>query len=165
MLRGLILNIVCYLVLGVTASYVYWVYDPNESIPLKYFALSLLASIGIIVYLIDYILQVARTNKIALPLPRLQKVINNRYIFEPSPIFSNRLWVSLYLVDECEEIVAVGYVESVLVTQTLQVVITEFQSGYNQRKIQKNKYRIVLKPSIPYTADLPRYLKETRHER
>lgn len=68
-------------------------------------------------------------------LPKLKAIANDKYIFEPSPLFSSQSSVSLYLIDDYEQLVGIGYVESVLQEKrTLQVVIVKFHADYNQNK-------------------------------
>src|SRR5690606_28726016 len=83
--------------------------------------------------------------------PRLRTIKNDKYIFDPSPLFSNQSLVSVYLIDDYEELVGIGYVESVLQnTHMLQVIIMNYYAGYDLNKIENQRGRITLKPSIPY---------------
>lgn len=147
----LIVKIISFLVLGFSLSYVFWVYKPGDLIPVQTFLFLTMPLAIIAVFLIEHIVT-ERLNPKLVILPRLRAIVNDKYLFEPSPLFSNLSWVSLYLVDDYEQLVGIGYVESVLQEKkTLQVIIVEFHANYDQSQIQSKKNQIVLKPSVPYS--------------
>ena len=148
----LIVKIINFLVLFFSLSYVFWVYEPEDLISVQAFFFLTMPFAIITVFLIEHII-IERLSPKPVILPRLKAIANNKYLFEPSPLFSNLSWVSLYLIDNYEQLVGIGYVESVLQEKkTLQVVITEFHADYDPAQIQKKKSQIVLKPSVlfPY---------------
>ncbi|HRK98637.1 MAG TPA: hypothetical protein PLE43_09210 [Alphaproteobacteria bacterium] len=146
----LIVKIISFLVLGFSLSYVFWVYKPGDLIPVQTFLFLTMPLAIITVFLIEHIVTERLSPKPVI-LPRLRAIANDKYLFEPSPLFSNLSWVSLYLIDDYEQLVGIGYVESVLQEKkTLQVVIAEFHADYDPAQIQNKKNRIVLKPSVPY---------------
>lgn len=83
-------------------------------------------------------------------LPRLILVKDNKYIFEASELFSSQAAVSLFYVDEIEQYMGFGLIETVhSVTGRLQVTVIKFEESFNELYAKRNKRNVVLKPTIP----------------
>lgn len=87
-------------------------------------------------------------------IPTLKNIKSGKYIFEPSELFATNMPVSLYYIDDIEEHIGLGYVETVITrSKCLQVKITKI-NGEDSFFI-KNKDKIILKPfAIINIADI-----------
>ena len=137
-------------VLGV--AFICWALEPDDTLKTATVFWIVLPLAMLSLYLIKLVIEYKRRSKsFSVYLPRLRTVVQKKYLFEPSPIFSPQTFSSLYLSDEHEELVAIGCVESVLDGNgTLQVVIWDLCNGYTEGKILDLKNRIILKPTIPW---------------
>lgn len=116
----------------------------------KSLILTLIIMTTIIVFLFKLLwttISIIQKNRINLP--RLKSVKGDKYIFEESKLFDTCSYVSIYYIDEEQEKLALGYVESVISnTQKLQVKLIDDISQEIKDKINNYRSKIFIKPTL-----------------
>lgn len=104
----------------------------------------------IVIFLVKLLwttINIVQKNRINLP--RLKSVKGDKYIFEESKLFDANSYVSVYYIDEEQEKLALGYVESIISnTQKLQVKLIENISQEIMDKINNYRNKIFIKPTL-----------------
>ncbi len=86
-------------------------------------------------------------------LPKLINIKGEYYIFEPCDFFSSQSIVTFHFKGDTEQCIGIGDLETVISdSKKLQVRLkTIINKSFDKRFIEKNKGKIVLKPSVPNT--------------
>lgn len=121
-----------------------------DKLDYKVLILMLIIAITVIIFLIKILwatIIIMQKNKINLP--RLKSIKGDKYIFEESKLFDAYSYVSMYYIDEEQEKLALGYVESIISnTQKLQVKLIDNISPEIKDKINNYRNKIFIKPTL-----------------
>ena len=118
-----IINYLLTIVFVLGVGFFFWFFEPTEIVSMKLYFWSVLPLAILALLLIKAVVTHLQEVK-SIHLPRLRTVVQEKYLFEASPIFSSQSFVSLYFSDEHEELIGIGYVETVIQDKgTLQVVV------------------------------------------
>ena len=122
-------------------------YGKEDKVSMATFLLFVfLLSLACLILLQRYVIE----NNSKVKLPKLMSIVSERYIFEKSSIFAQNSLVAFYHIEDIEEYLGFGYVESVIDNKNLQVIKVNLKRGIKDDYLIKNKKRIMLKPTIPY---------------
>jgi len=139
--------------LTIGGGIVFWLYKPAEQVSIVYMVAACLVLGLLVIMLIQHILiGVINSNKQGIKLPKLLTITSEKFIFEPSALFSTQSAVAIYSLGDVEVFIGVGYVETVISTSSnLQVIPINLDSylNYDKDKFIRERSSIVLKPTIP----------------
>lgn len=84
-------------------------------------------------------------------LPKLKAIKDGICLFGASDLFSTGCFVSIFYLDDYEKMIGYGKVETIKSDNgMLQIIVSEFNDGYDFEFMSKNRKNIILKPTCPY---------------
>ena len=140
-------------------GYIWWLYNPDDSIPMKFFCGAVIVSYAVCV--VVYVLA-SEKREVSFVLPRVKNIsmLGDKRIFvvERNELYSYNSYVTIAYQeddDEIEIILGMGLVETINENGNMQVVFVKITNDKNALKIlkslnnnKKSCRAIKIKPSI-----------------
>lgn len=135
----------------IVTGILFWKLSPEDTISAEVFVYTIVP-LGLYM-IVTFPQQIKYWSKqdLGRELPKLKAIKDDICLFSSSDLFSTGCFVSIFYLDDYEKMIGYGKVETVKSDNgMLQIIVSEFNDGYDFEFMSKNRKNIILKPTCPY---------------